>query len=130
MEGENAPGPKETEATLEATVNPNYQITTYEFEYATTEALTGATKIPGGSSLPAEFGGQGVSVSTGPHLAKETIYYYRVVAKNGSGSTPGEVKHFVSGPPEQPEAGTAEAVTGTTATLHGVLNPKQEGNPG
>jgi hypothetical protein len=139
VEGETASGVRATEATLEATVNPENEETTYTFEYAASEAELGtpsATKIAGAAPTAAAYGGQGVSVSTGPALTQNTSYFFRVVAENAQSKlehaavdgAPTPLKSAL--PPETPTALTASEVTGTTATLRGTLNPGAAGNPG
>jgi phosphodiesterase/alkaline phosphatase D-like protein len=115
-----------TRATLEATVNPNWQATTYTFEYATEESalLEGnATKIPGGS-IPAGFGGQPVHADINGGLSPGTTYYYRVVATNAKGTTSGmvTVAHFKTPVPPQASTGKAQEVTHNTATVSGTVN--------
>jgi hypothetical protein len=131
VEGENAPAPTATEATLEAVVNANYQeVTSCELQYGTDPSL--ATKTSVGcdpATLEGRFEGQRVEAKV-PGLTSETLYYYRVVARNATGPVEGTIEHFTTGPPEQPGTLKAEPITGTTATLHGVLNPGKEGNPG
>jgi hypothetical protein len=122
IDGESAAGLSSGDATLEAQVNPNYQETTYAFEYATNEALTGATTI-GAGVLPAEFGDQSASVDIGGGLLARTKYYYRVVATNNAGTTPGKVESFTTLAPPLVTAGEAQDVTSTTATLTGALSP-------
>ncbi len=85
LESENASAVTATEATLEAAINPNYQKTAYKFEYATNKALTGAKTATGATELEG-FGGQTGSVAVSG-LAPGEIYYYRVVAKNPTGTT-------------------------------------------
>jgi len=89
---------------LQAQVNPNYQTTTYAFEYATSGAavLDGeGTKVAGGS-LPAGFGAQTAGpVDLGGALQPSAAYYYRIVATNGSGATSGEVEAFTTFPPSE-----------------------------
>ena len=129
-----APAAGFTEAALAAQIKPNNQETTYAFEYATNEALTGATTVPEVEAPLAGFSSEGlpVSVSTGAVLTPETLYYYRVTAENTKGekAKPGKVEHFVTGAPATPEAVKPELVTATTAVLKGVLNPGALGNPG
>jgi hypothetical protein len=117
-----------TRATLEAQVNPNYQETTYTFEYATEESVllggTG-TKVPGGS-IPAGFGGQLVHVNLGAVLSPGKTYFYRVVATNTAGTTSGmgTVSSFPTPTPPQASTGAAIEVTHNTATVSGTVNPE------
>jgi hypothetical protein len=128
ISGESASGVKATEATLHAKVNPNNQETSYTFEYATNEALTGATTLAGGPLTG--FGEESVSVALSGLSAHQT-YFYRVVAENTKGekAVPGKVEHFTTGPLETPEKLEANPIGATTATLTGVLNPKHAVNP-
>jgi hypothetical protein len=121
-----------TRATLEATVNPNYQKieykTEYKFEYATEASYLGTNKtivVPGGT-LPAGFGGQPVHANLGAVLTPGTTYYYRVVATNETGTTAGMVTVSSFKTPTPPTAGTgaAENVTHNTATVSGTVNPE------
>jgi DNA-binding beta-propeller fold protein YncE len=129
---------KATEATLQAQINPNNQETTYTFEYSTSKAevlagkgtpLAGPGPINGFNSS-----GEGASVETGGVLTQNTTYYYRVIAKNTSvppEEVIGTVEHFTTALPPEAAAGVeANPVAGRTATLKGVLNPSNTGNPG
>jgi phosphodiesterase/alkaline phosphatase D-like protein len=107
---------KATEATLEAQINPNYQSTTYTFEYATNKALTGATTVAGKAALEG-FGAQSASVSTGTVLQAGETYYYRVVAKNGTGDTDGPVDTFTTVP--APVTAAPTNITGVGAVFNG-----------
>jgi hypothetical protein len=105
VEAQSVTGVTENDAKLEAKVNPNYQTTTYTFEYATEPALLGtpsATTVPGSPpapALPAVFGAQ----TAGPTdlanaLAPGTTYTYRVLATNATGTTPGPNSTFTTTP--------------------------------
>jgi hypothetical protein len=123
VEGESVSGLSPTDATLEAQIGPNYQETTYTFEYASNEALAGATTIAGETPLSAEPGGQVASVDIGGGLQPHTTYYYRVLATNGTGTTPGAVRSFTTlGVPGLSSA-PAQNVTRTSATVSGSVNP-------
>ena len=116
-----------TGATLEAQINPNYQETSYAFQYATDEALTGATTVPGASNLSAGFGDQLASVSLSG-LAPRTTYYYRTVAENETSKqegTPaeGKVEHLTTLATPLVTLEEPQGVTRTAAALTGTVNP-------
>jgi hypothetical protein len=113
--------------TLEAQVNPNYQETTFAFEYSRNEDLSEATVVPppeGTEPFPAGFEDHLATVTlTG--LKTGATYYYRVVVTNGSGTTQGAVQSFiVIGKPFVDGNGTATAVTRASAKFEGgEINP-------
>jgi hypothetical protein len=109
-------------AELEAQINPNYQETSYIFEYATNEALAGAATAAGASSLPPEFGDQPASVAISG-LQPRTTYYYRVVATNGAGNKEGPVQSFTTLAVPIVTTGAAQQITRTTAQASGTVNP-------
>lgn len=89
----------ETEATLSGTVNPSEQATSYFFEYGTTavygqktnEASAGSSS----SSIP-----ESVTVSG---LSAATVYHFRLVAKNVTGTSHGADRTFTTtGAPSTP----------------------------
>jgi len=122
-----------TTATLNATVNPDKQATTYNFQYGTTTSYGTST-----ASQTTGSGNASQSVSadiTG--LTPSTTYHFRVVATNPSGTTQGADQTFTttpsgSGPPP------AETVTltarphpitygGTTVLSGSLTGPKVDG---
>jgi hypothetical protein len=113
-----------TEATLEAQINPNNQEVTYGFEYATNEALTGATSVPGAAPLTG-FPDQLASVAlTGLEAGK--TYFYRVVVENQTNPEAvidGPVRSFTPQGPPLSVTGEAQSVTRTSAALTGTVNP-------
>jgi hypothetical protein len=119
----NASSVTASSATLAGTVNPEGQATTYQFEYGTTTAygnVTAATSAGSGT------GDVAVMAMIGS-LAPNTTYHFRIVATNGSGTTPGTDKTFKTAQaPAQPfvTTGAAKSVTGTSATLTGTVNPE------
>jgi len=119
--GESAAALTSTAATLHAQVNPNYQETTYSFEYATNEALTGATAIEGEGPLPAEFAELPVNAPL-TALLPGTTYYFRVIAKNATGTTEGPVEHFITTDTPSTVTGEAQNITQTSATLAGTVD--------
>ncbi len=124
VDSEAVSGVNSTGASLEAQINPNGQKTTYSFEYATNEALTGATVLPGPGPLPAGFGDQLASVSTGGVLVAGTTYYYRVVAANGTPpASDGTVQSFTTVPTPNTDPPSAIAATSVTLNGHLTLDP-------
>jgi hypothetical protein len=112
-------------AGLEAQVNPEKEATSYVFEYATDEAMTGAKTIPGAEGLPAEFGAFTATVNTGNTLAPNTTYFFRVAATNGTGTTKGPVVPFTTLEAKAPEV-TGVMVTGLHSSepkIEARINP-------
>jgi hypothetical protein len=125
-----------TAAKLGATIKPNSVQTSYEFEYATSEAAIGtgsATKIVGASTIEGS-GKDAVSVETGKVLSEGTVYYYRALAEGTTThvkAAPGKIERFTTAiTPETPSGLQAGPVGTSTATLAGVLNPGNPGDPG
>jgi len=121
---ESASAVSATEATLEAKINPNNENTTYSFEYATNEALTGATIVPG--APPAAelkgFGNQAVAVGLAGLSTGET-YYYRVVAENATSKVDGGINHFTALGAPRVTTEEAQNVTSFSAELAAAVNP-------
>jgi hypothetical protein len=79
-------------ARLNGSVDPNKQAASYYFQYGTTIAL-------GTQTAPVAAGGgdKAVHVSTDiAGLAPTTKYFYRIVARNGSGTTLGQRRSFTT----------------------------------
>jgi hypothetical protein len=118
--------PKASEVRLEAVIDPNNEPTECHFQYGTGTVTENEGVCEQGNALVG--GEQGVSLNvTG--LAENTVYKYVLVVSNATGtsqSIPGEFKTAI--PPAQPEL-TGEPA-GTGASLKGVLNPNNPGNPG
>lgn len=112
-----------TSTTLNATVNPNGAATTYHFEYGTTTAYGSAT--PNATTGSGNANQQVTADVTG--LSPNTTYHYRIVATNSSGTTTGSdaTCTTASSSPGTPVAttGGASAITNTTATVNGTVNP-------
>jgi phosphodiesterase/alkaline phosphatase D-like protein len=121
---ESASGVSSTDAMLGASVNPNFQETTYGFEYAPNEALSGATTLPGAMPLPAVSEALSVApTDIGGGLVPGSTYFYRVVATNASGTTHGLVQQFVTQAAPILTTGEASDVTRTSASLAGSVDP-------
>ena len=79
-----------TSATLNGTVNPNGEATTYYFEYGTDTSYGSPT-----SSASAGSGTSAVSVNAAiSGLSSDTTYHYRLVATNSDGTSYGDDKTF------------------------------------
>jgi phosphodiesterase/alkaline phosphatase D-like protein len=118
-------GVGQSTATVNGTVNPNGQATTYHFEYGTTTAYGSTAPIPDGSA-----GSSGAVQSESQPLSglsPNTTYHYRLVATNATGTTQGLDQQFTTAPaPVAPTVTTAAAsgVDDTDATLNGSVNPQ------
>jgi DNA-binding beta-propeller fold protein YncE len=121
VDSQSASDPGNPTVSLSAQINPNNQETTYSFQYANNEELTGATTVPGGTLTG--FGDQTASVNLGGGLAPG-VYYYRTVAENATGTSYGSVQSFAR--VARPIVGETEAQDPTTSTviLSGSVNPQ------
>ncbi len=128
IESETYGGIATEDATLEAIVDPDYQETTCEFEYAASETAigtAGAVALP--CSAPLGSGGPGVATSIAlSGLTPNTLYYFRLVATNETGPEVGKIETFETSTAFAP-AITEESVSGveaTTAKLEAEINPE------
>jgi hypothetical protein len=81
-----------TTATLNGTVNPNGQATTYYFQYGTTTSYgTNTTSTSAGSGSTAVAESANIS-----GLAASTLFHFRLVATNASGTTNGLDRTFTT----------------------------------
>ncbi|HEX4186607.1 MAG TPA: alkaline phosphatase family protein [Solirubrobacteraceae bacterium] len=111
-----------TSATISATVNPNgVEVTGCHFEYgpsASYGSTAPCSAQPGSGSSPVGVTAQlaGLSVAS--------TYHFRIVAASASGTGVGSDQAF-STAPEAPvvEAGSASAVSQTSATLNATVDP-------
>lgn len=103
-------------ATLNGSVNPNGEATTYHFDYGTTTAYGSRTPD---TALAA--GKKGVAVSAGvTGLSPGTTYHYRLVAANASGTKLGGDKKFTT-PSGLSLSGPRRTVFGRLVVLSGTL---------
>lgn len=116
---ETATGISETEATLNGTVDPSEQETSYFFQYGTTTGygLETAEASAGSGASPVA---KSASV-TG--LTPATTYHFRLVAKNVTGTAFGADETFSTNGPPSAVTNPATAVSDSGATLHGTVNP-------
>ncbi|TML00160.1 MAG: hypothetical protein E6G34_01285 [Actinobacteria bacterium] len=117
-----------TSATLTGTVNPEGEATTYYFQYGTGTAYGSTTPSPAAN---AGSGTMHVNVSAAAgSLTPNITYHYRLVATNASGTSTGADHTFkTNAAPPIPRApavstGGVKAVTATSATLTGTVNPE------
>jgi len=114
----------DTSALLHGTINPNGSATAYYFEWGLTTAY--------GVTSPEHSAGHGtapVSVSaTAADLIPGTVYHYRLVAANGSGSATGADHTFTTAgnPPPGVSTGPATEVAKNSATLTAVVSPNKQ----
>jgi hypothetical protein len=124
----------QTTVTLAGTVNPEYETASgCEFQYVSEETFLKeagfgvAPSSVGCNALPS--GGSGVDVTASVEgLAPNMTYYWRLVAKNGTGSGEGAPEHFLTLPdPPGVKTGAASAIGAYTATIAGEVQPGSEG---
>jgi hypothetical protein len=89
----NANNITQTSAKLHGTVKPNNENTTWHFEFGTTTAY--GTNTPEQGPIPPGAGNTSASADVGS-LAPGTVYHYRLVATNASGSIPGKDRTFTT----------------------------------
>jgi hypothetical protein len=115
----------QTEATLNATVNPNGStVTECKFEYGTSEFMLGSSapceSLPGAGTGPVS-----VSARVGGLMRDGMTYFFRISATNAGGSSTGSLAMFHTA--YAPPTAVTEAATlvgQKTATLHGKVNPE------
>ncbi len=129
IDSENATGVTPFEAILEAQITLNDEETTYSFEYATNEALTGASTIGGEAPFEAEETERTASVATGAVLKPGKTYYYRAIAENIAGEkAQGAVEHFTTPALEKPivESESFSGLTATGVKVEAQVNPSYQ----
>ena len=99
----------QTSATLHGTVKPNSEATTWHFEYGPT--TTYGTNTPEQGPIAPGSGNTSVSADI-TALAPGTVYHYRLVGTNPSGSIPGKDQTLTTRP----------AVSLATSTTEGHFN--------
>ncbi len=115
-----ASGVGETTATLNGDANPNGLETKTYFEYGTTTSYgskTAEVNIGSGTSVVAKS----VSLNS---LKANTLYHYRIVASNASGTSQGADLTFTTvGPPEAATWSATPESGGEAATLKAWIDP-------
>jgi phosphodiesterase/alkaline phosphatase D-like protein len=109
-------------AVLRGTVNANNSSTTVSFEYGTTSAY--GSSLPGVPSPVSGLGVQNVSAHLSG-LIPNTVYHYRVVATNGSGSSDGGDQTFIThAVVPLVETLKTDSITAVSAYFTGLVNPR------
>ena len=133
VEGEGVPAVTQSEALIEAAINPNNQATSYKLEYSNTESggvlQPPVTTVKGESVLPASYGLQPVSVITPETLTPGSVYYYRVVAENATPpAVEGTLEQFTTPPAQAPiiEGESASTLSPSSETLEAQINAGYE----
>jgi hypothetical protein len=93
-----------TSATLNGTVNPENQPTTYHFEYGTTTGHS--TRSPDQTVSPTDYASHSVAANLSG-LKPGATYHYRLVATNATGTTQGVDQAFTSSPKHAGRAASA-----------------------
>lgn len=114
-----------TGATVNGTVDPNGQPTTYAFQWGLTTSygneapLAPASAGSGSANVP-------VSLDLGG-LASGTVYHYRLIASDAGGVTTGADETFTTGgtapAPATVTTGAASTITATSAVTNGSVVP-------
>jgi hypothetical protein len=114
----------QTGGTVNAQINPNNQPTTYQFQYGTDINYTLGSIPASPTAVGSGFGDQAES-ATLAGLQPNTLYHYRVIATNATGTTEG-VDHTFTTLPNGPSVttGAASGVGQSAATLTGTIDPQ------
>jgi hypothetical protein len=131
VDSESASGVQSSEATLEAQVNPNNEVTTGYLQYWTSPtvdlngALEGAipTVVPPGPEIGSDYADHPVGPAVLAGLTADRKYYYQAVATNATGTTYGPVQGFTTLDAPAATTGEAQNVTRTSATFSGTVTP-------
>ena len=120
-----------TSATLNGTVNPNGDTTSFVFYYDTTSHSAGTCGAYASSTASGSAGaapGSTPVTKTLTGLSANTTYYFRLSASNNEGTTcSGVESSFTTPDAPSPTTGAASPVGTTTATLSGTINPNGAG---
>jgi hypothetical protein len=108
-----------TTASVTGMVDPGGLATTWHVEYGTSTSYGSSTAA---KSAGSGTGSVGVSASLAG-LTAGTTYHYRVVATNSSGTSHGGDAVFTTLVPPDATTGAASAITASSATLNGTVDP-------
>ncbi|HEV3047026.1 MAG TPA: hypothetical protein VGY13_06650 [Solirubrobacteraceae bacterium] len=126
IESEASTGVTPEGATLEAQVDPEFQETTCAFQYGTEPSLAHATTVACGEALGADASPV-TGKATIAGLKLHTVYYYRALATNATGTSTGAIEQFetetTTAPAVEVESLEATDQTETSATLTAKIDP-------
>jgi len=111
-------------AQLNGTVNPNGLDTTWYFEFGKTTAYGSKTPVHGAGSGTAPR----AESSLQQGLEAGTTYHFRIVASSSAGTVVSPDRTFVTDAPPTVKTGAASAVSATSATVSGTINPHGRGS--
>jgi hypothetical protein len=129
----------QSDATLNATINPQHLDTTYYFNYGRSSSYgvsAPATPVDMGEgttpeSVSLDLASVAVVLHPGTQsraLEPNTVYHFQVVAHNQAGTTEGPDETFITLPPAPvATTGGAPGVSRTAATLSGSVTPGSVG---
>jgi hypothetical protein len=110
---------KDASASLNGSVDPNGQATSYYFDYGTSTSY--------GSKTPVASAGSGTSTKSVSAavatLAGGTTFHFRLVATNAAGTSVGSDQTFTTSGQPVVHTSAPTGVTGTSATLTGTVDP-------
>ena len=110
-----------TTAMLEAAINPEHWSTIYVFEYGPTTAYGQQTEISDPIGEDHSFHPVSNAIAG---LAPGTVYHFRVVATNFTGTTHGPDQTFATPGPPKVDLATASNVTPSSVHLAALVDPK------
>jgi hypothetical protein len=111
---------RDTTATLNGSVNPVGQSTSAYFEYGTTTSYGTSSAVKSAGS-----GNNATNVAIGVTGLKPGVtYHFRIVAKNGAGSSSGSDQTFTTTGPPGIAAAAATSITSNAATLNASLDSR------
>jgi alpha-tubulin suppressor-like RCC1 family protein len=116
-------------ATLSGSVNPETQLTTYRFEYATNATFTGASVVGEGSLVKGTYPTTFVDPADLGGLVPGTTYYVRLYAENATGHYTSQATSFKTLPVGASAVSYWNASEGETVAmerLEGYVNPVYE----
>jgi sugar lactone lactonase YvrE len=110
-------------ATLEAEITPNRRATIYLFEYGTDPEYRSLTALSG--PIPGAPNGPNPVSAAVEGLEPGTLYHYRAVATNFSGTTYGPDSTFRTPAPPSIQTVTVSSLTPTSAAVAAVVRPNR-----